>query len=301
MPLDDAVVFNDTVYGMMGPYILKLDGSTGALISSARVIAPMLGPCRITSLGAFLYVGTWNNPSLPNATSVGTLRGFYPVNPTTLAVGTLIDWQSIFAQTTIPFGGPRGILGMGSYIYAISATTTTCSLNCINPTNIADKSSFTITFTGSLDWEPQSLTTDGTNVYVGIVDRVVQVTGKLYNDDVTTVPIRAVAWSPVNSRVYGVTGSSALLWKVEFPSPGSVTSFNLAAIQANVLPFRIRYNALDGLLYIPCQNQNCVIIWNPASDTGTVQTGFDSPIDCVFTSTKKWAVCNGITPLQAIT
>lgn len=309
MPLDDAVVFNDKVYGMMGPYILRFAGDTGALEASARVAAPMLGDCRITELGGVIYVSTWNNPAVPGFNFTGSIvgqNGIYPVDATTLAAGAMIDLNQIYAISSPGSNpliqGPRFMLGHGAYLYVTIFTPSGVQTIRINPLNVADRSTLTAlpgtTFSATQQF---AIDTAGSKIYVPLRDDIQQEnldgTGNNTVDTGTDMNI-AVAFDPASTSTYSVSGSATLnkiVW-----GPDTVSTFNLAALQAGVLPFRIKYNAGDGLIYIPCQSQDCVIVWNPATDTGTVQSEFTSPIDCVFTSTKKWAVCNGITPLQEI-
>ena len=309
MPLDDAVVYNDDVYGMMGPYVMHFDGATGALIASARVSAPLLGDCRITELGGILYVSTWNNPAVPDYNFTGSIagqNGLFPVNPVTLAVGTMLDLNLIYSietPATQPLiQGPRFILGSGTYLYTTIFVSGGVNTIRINPLNTADRSLLTALPGTSFSATQQfAIDAAGGKIYVPLRDDIQQEnldgTGNSTVDTGTDMNI-AVAFDPASTSTYSVSGSATLnkiVW-----GPNTVSTFNLATIQANAKPFRIKYNPNDGLIYIPCQSQDCVIVWNPATDTGTVQTGFISPIDCVFTSTKKWAVCNGVTPLQEI-
>lgn len=321
MPLDDAVVISDTIYGTMGPYVMKINGTTGKLIASARVYAPMVGPCRITSLGGLLYVATWNNPAAdidPAAFPADWFfgRGIAPVNPTTLAVGTFIEMAQLanfsVCSWDVPMTNISCLLGVGSYLYIVYGVTARNMVR-LNPLTLAHVN--TCAYTGSTETESltQSIDANATYLYMPSPDnrRFVQFDLSTFTDAgpantrdnspaIGVNQIRAVATTALNT-VYGVCGNSANLIKFVFPSPGTSTVFNLATIQAGVRPFRLRYNPFDGLLYIPCQNQDCVIVWNPASDTGILKSSIISPIDVCFTSTKKWAVCNGPTGLIEIT
>lgn len=66
----------------------------------------------------------------------------------------------------------------------------------------------------------------------------------------------------------------------------------------------IRYNSFDGLLYVAGGADNTVIVINPAGPSivpPNPRTGFDLPVDFVFTLTKKFAVQAGPVPLKEIT
>jgi hypothetical protein len=277
MPLDDAVVYNDKVYGTMGPYVMRFHGTTGALEASARVAAPMLGECRITSLGTSLYVSTWNNPAVPNFNFTGSIigqNGIYPVDPTTLAAGTMIDLNQIYAISSPgsePLTqGPRFILGFGTYLYVTIFTPTALQTIRINPINTADRSLLTA-LPGSTFSATQQFTIDSvaSKIYVPLRDDIHQEnldgTGNNTVDTGTDMNI-AVAFDTASTSTYSVSGSATLnkiVW-----GPDTVSTHNLATVQANVKPFRIKFNSADGLLYIPCQSENGIIVWDPATDTG---------------------------------
>lgn len=321
MPLDDAVVIADTIYGTMGPYVMKFNGSTGALISSVRVAAPMVGPCRITQLGGILYVATWNNPAAdidPAAFPADWFfgRGIAPVNPTTMAVGAFIEMAQLANFSVCSWDEPmrniRCLLGSGSYLYVVYGSASSNMVR-LNPVTLAHVNSCAYDGSGLTESLIETIAADATHLYMPDPDnrRFQQFLISSFTDAGSantrdTSPaiglnqIRSVATTAANT-VYGVCGNSANLVKYVFPSPGTSTIFNLATVQAGVRPFRLRYNSNDGLLYIPCQGQDGVIVWNPATNTGIWKSGFVSPIDCVFTASKKWAIQNSSKGVLEIT
>lgn len=319
MPLDDCTVIGDTLYGTMGPYVMKINGTTGKLIASARVCTPMIGPCRITQLGGTLYVSTWNNRAtdlFPVAYPANWFfnKAIWPVNPTTLAVGTGIELAQLAGLAACGWSEPmyniHTLRGIGAYIYVVHGNSVSSNMCRVNPSTLAHSNFCAFNQSGLNPSVIENLDDDGTYLYMGDPDN----TGVLQfeivtladgsavntNDFVNTASnqVRAVAITS-GTTVYGVCGT-ATLCKVTFPSPGTSSTFNLATIQAGVRPFRIRYNSNDGLLYIPCQGQDGVIVWNPATDTGVFKSGIISPIDACFTTTKKWAICNSSVGVQEI-
>lgn len=70
---------------------------------------------------------------------------------------------------------------------------------------------------------------------------------------------------------------------------------------ADAMPFNVRFNAYDNMLYVPGYSNNKVYVIDAATDTlMATKTGFDSPWDAVFTPTKKFAVQHGSVGLKEI-
>lgn len=65
----------------------------------------------------------------------------------------------------------------------------------------------------------------------------------------------------------------------------------------------VRYNPVDGFIYVAGGADNTVIVINPASNSivpPNPRTGYDLPVDFVFTPTAKFAVQLGAVPLRAV-
>lgn len=331
MPLDDAVVYNDKVYGTMGPYVLRFNGDTGALEDSGRVTDYYFrGPCHITQMSGSLWVSLSDSPAtlkgawlVPHYTYTRIGGGLVAVNPTTLALGAIIDLPSLHASAPYWYGaigervGPltavapyiyywkiwQGTSYGGGAMYRVNPTTSAGAINYISGDAYDD---------GAVN---EAITTDGTWVYFGVDGYAQRTEIATINDanpatateeyysmggpDIFMQP-RGVAVISGDSS-YSVLATPTLYRGTYDPAGGATANYNLATVQAGVQPCRIRYRASTNRLYIPCPGQNGVILWNPDLNTGTWIGGLDYPIDVVFTSTKVWAVQNSITPLVDIT
>ncbi len=123
--------------------------------------------------------------------------------------------------------------------------------------------------------------------------------------DVGVVMPMAVEYCAADSLVYAVCGGQYVV-RVDAWAGNSYTKFNLSAlVTSGCDPFHIRYRASDQCLYIPCQGNDTVLVWNPVADPamGAVvqKTGFSGPIDVVFTASKAFAVQTGTQSLKEIT
>lgn len=311
----------DKIFGCAGAYVHKCNASTGARESSVRVTAPMMGTASITyhAANGNLYWGGWFDPSWVDETNFfpSIRANLFPINPTTMAVGVAADIYTAFpalqVQSRQGMNGPMAILSLGGYIhFAYRHQGGGGQMYRVNPSNLAQfNTSASAVWT---NWNAFQISTDGTNIYHPYPDL------RAYKSsaDYTTVercnisggndrtPV-AVEWA--GADVYAVCGNGNLIKVTGFAVGGPGTfdgPFNLETVQANVKPFKLRYcqeaaNPHFGKILIPCQAQDVVIVWNPATDTGSLETGFDGPCDIVYTPTKTFAVQSGPTGLLEIT
>ncbi len=294
----------DKIFATSGPYLAKCNATTGAKESSVRIISPVYGEMRLTFSPADgnIYVTCWNEPnhlyfSLPHPG-----RDIYPVDPASMVVGTALGVNSwIFDDfNNDPSWGPRWITASGNYLYFIWQQSGGAALTCrVNVTNLADHS-----FTGdsTLRFSKEHGGNDGTHLFIPdagqrSIDRVWL---DFSNDDTfAIIPYNPVAceFCPSNGHVYVVCGDTNLL-NVDFGV--SFSTINLGVLQFNADPVRVRYNSVDGQLYIPCPTAEVVIVFDPLASTGVVKAGFSNPIDCVFTPTKAFAVQESAVGLKEI-
>lgn len=311
MALNEAFYLSSTgkIYGVLSNYVIRFNASTGAKEASAKVCAPMQGPMRIIGLGGSVYVASMFDLRVTGA-GVASNRTIWTVDPTTLvaadtlgvnskiraAIGSVDVWEG---PTSMVFNGTKLTFqystktGEASYMYVDVVTPATNNVAGANGT--------------SNKWTPETWDYDGTTLnacdpaqqQVEIFNPTLVPGSNLGHSDTVPDSAVSVAYAANVGFAYSVCGNESLYRNVLYVAPFTATLHNLGPIAPNCAPTRIRY--IDGLLYLPCQKTDVVIVWNPVSDTGVVKTGFDSPIDVIWTGSKLWAVQTSIQSLKEIT
>ena len=303
MALQDAVYYDGYVYGTEGNFVVKMDASTGEVIQREMVAAPAFSPMRIAIHGTTLYVSIWNSP-IAHVDSVDhPVTGIYPVNPTDLTVGTKLNLYDAFGHAIPNFSnGPSSLVSGGGMLCGVwrhALNQLTSFAFKVDPANLANYGSSASERIRPCDF----IGCDDTylyipNAYNNSVYRI-EIAGVMNFDNVN-IAKQVLAVEPLgDGTAYCVTGGTSLIYISNFGTAANST-IDLSTIQAGVAPMRLRFNPDTGLLYIPCQNKNGIIVYDTVGGTGAWKSGFDSPIDCVFTGTKNWAVQSGSTNLMEI-
>lgn len=322
-PFDAAVYVPSVakIFATMGPYVCKCNSTTGAIESTARVSSPLEGPCGITYHAAtgFVYVSGWNGSSGIYYTLQRLERDIFPVNPTTMAVGVglgiyALCGDAISADTS---QGPMELKSNGgSYIYftwLAEGSGTGTFMKRVNPANLGGFAGYELLGYGDSPnaWIQFGLRVAANDtIYYMLAsahrvafDELVGVdSGTLnYTADSATVLPTAVEYCNADTNTYCVGGNANLL-KITSYGPDAYSVIDMSAVfgASNPTPVHIRYNSVDGKLYIPCPASNQVLIYEPIGATWEVKTGFDSPFDAVFTPTKSFAVQKGPVGLMEI-
>lgn len=312
MPITEAFYLSSTdkIYGVMSNYVLKFNATTGVKEASARVCAPMLGPMRIIGRGSSLYVASMFDMTVtPNGQPSN--RTIWTVDPNTLAATNTLGTNAlVVAQNgkAPVWSGPNAMFFIGDVLYwqesAITGLASYMFIDVTNPTT-HDVLSWNGT---SGSWTPETWCYDGSTYIVACDPAQQQV--EIYLPTLapgansgfsSTAPDSAVAvaWASNVGFAYAVCGNESLYRLLTYTPTHTSTLHNLGVIAPNCAPTRIRY--INGLLYLPCQKTDVIIIWNPVTDTGIVKSGFESPIDVIWTGTKLWAVQTSIQSLKEIT
>lgn len=325
MPYHEAfyLAATDKIYAVMENYIVKCNATTGAKEASAKVCSPTYGPMRITGLGTSLYVAACNDFSLNRfngAPYPTTSKQIWTVNSTTLAATNtlLLDdvWQVWMGGTTdFEYScsrGPRAMCIDGGYIYfAYGGGSGSWSLFRINLTNPADNQiTNSVNPAGNQYQFCEVFDINAGNIFLPApritalqwVDIQAPFLGNYFHivAQPSTAPycLTSCIYVPSNSCVYGVSGSDVMH---KYDTVGAAMStVNLGPVLTNGYPNRLRLSPIDGKLYIPSQLEDSIIVWTPGAETGILKTGFDSPIDVVFTGTKAWAVQTAAIGLKEI-
>lgn len=317
MPLNSASydAARNKIYAVRGGYVLRFDGSTGVREASARYATSQkvcLGDesyCWYDSVLDVIWANIWRGTWDANAsiTDVALVK----INPTTLAVVTEYSLTSDIADSITEIAaGPRQIQTDGSNLYfsAVGAGGGLSSYSAIylyDANNIPASWLQNGSYGGNRMWAQFDLANGVLyQCDVGNLRRVREVNKTtLATTGVQSAQlaigrfIYGICWSPSNSRIYACT-KTRYIHKLEMG--GAQAALEIDTGRANATPHNIRYNANDGLIYCPLYSDNTVVVIDPSTDAVTVKTGFDSPWDCVFSTTKKWALQHGPQGLKEI-
>lgn len=322
MPLDNAIYVTnrDKIFAVRGGYIFVFD-SSGTKLTEARFASPSFGESDLcyNPFDDQIYTTFWNQ-SLNDGggTPYTTDRGFYRINPDTLTA-TYIDIRSI----TPPYPGTHPL----SDYRIIECWAGPRRIVCDSAGNLYG----TLGFAGGIYWwkvDPYNLpavkygdwnfgangTDNANDLFLDEGAGNLWTTGNgggdvyiesylmttMHNNGntgaVNNYPTYGIA--KANNFIYATTRTQYLV-KCQMFSGGTVTYIDL--LDANATPYRIRFNAADGLLYIPTLKGDTVIVFDPSTDTiFDTKTGFDSPWSVVFTPTKQFAVQLGGVGLKEI-
>lgn len=315
------------IYATMENYVVKCNATTGVRESSLMVCAPMFGPMRITGDSTMLYVSSYLDYSL-NRDSVlpypTSNKQIWNVDPSTLAASNVLmvddRVQADMAGTLdndYPHYGPTVMKVLNGYMYFVYITASggwaMWRVSITNPAGDYEidngfspsrqyqfPEQFDMATIGGTDylWIPDAY---GNSVWSGHVDPLgaFSVFTKDHGPALGANKTTACAYVPSKDRVYFVCGSDILI-RYDY-TLNVVDPLDLGTVITGGKPARIRLSPLDGKLYIPCQIEDTIIVWDTATESGIAKTGFDSPIDVVFTASKAFAVQSGITPLKEIT
>lgn len=337
MPLDNAiwVAAKSKIYGTMGPYLGVFNPTTGANESYTKVIQPAAGPCHLCYHGGSLFVSAWNcQIGRDTSNLIQTERDIFPIDPDTLTVGAGLGLctDPIMAYSAYQYAfsnGPAMMISIGAKILFDWYAQQGRVFGRIDPSNIAGFIGAPLanprdTSQTMPDFHIGNFGYDGTYVYLAwpygpdAAARIAVASNQMpvadycrlaVADDGVVTPYSA-EWCVLNSKVY-VVGANNLLVRVNAWGgiPGDYTKLDLDGVTGDCAPFRIRYcneagNAFYQKLLLPCQGIDSVIVWDPSTDDvgdAVVKSGFDGPIDVVFTDTKAFAVQSGPAGLKEIT
>jgi len=326
MPLNEAcyLASSDKIYGVMENYVFMFNASTGRVESSTKVCAPCYGPMRIKEGTGVIYVASKSDFSVnrltPNPPDTITNRQIWNVDPGTLAVTNYFQLDQYWQNILVTFAddldydyfawGPTCMEISGGWMYFMYSSGYGYQHAAVLLTDPTDNFfNYTMGTTGAsmspqlfdingLDWYRPYTGANDMRWYKLVYPFAFQPWSYQAAWDSTPDYITAIRYVASQASVYGVAGTDTLhKWAA---NAGTHTTASLSAVYSGVQPFRLRLSPLDGKLYIPCQKEDVVIIWDPATDTGTYKDGFNSPIDVVFTGSKSWAVQTATIGLKEI-
>lgn len=317
VPLDSAIYSSNLgqIVGVRGQYLYTFNANTGAKIQEKRIVDDCLfGEASITEIGAFLYVSFWRRVAYPNASNWPAWGGdVYRVTPATLAATAL----NLANQITGLGIGFANLTTDGSYLYGTtghSNTGTGSGLFQVDPTNVAtyvEKSLLDVRQVVDVVWDATAnvlwmVYGGGPEVYGIYAPTFPALDANVVNP--TPPFICGGTIVPGTHQMYCVSVTNTVR-KVDLATatallPASFqncTATALTILAATAKPCKIKYNAEDGLIYVPTWSGDTVEVLDPASDTITsIKTGFTAPHDCVFSPGHKWAVQQSAQGLKEI-
>ncbi len=321
MPLDNCIVATSAggqfLFGVRGPYVFKINATTGILISSAKVDTDMFGPVSIAynSVTDKLLIAGWNKP-FPGITTdeVGPNAGntyfmLYSVNPSTLLVdssvmlntalntfpGNIATQSGVVAMKWMGSGAQEGLWGiyrtnetsqLFRYVTGTAYTRKWSSSACFGEicNDLAWDGITTLFWAQSFQDEVQSFDMTSNAGSWNTVNLF-----SLWTAD-SSIPF-GIEVAPSTGDVYAGTQNGLI--KRLGPALGSIVS--TLNTGATGIVHKIRYNPFDGNLYCTIMSQDTVAVVDPGTNTlvGALHTGYDSPWDVIFTATKTWVVQQG--------
>jgi len=291
----------DKIFGVLGPYVVQFNATTGAYEDKVRIAAGIYGPMRICYHPTTdrLYVSARYGTGRLQASVAQPLHDIFPVVPSTLLVQAGLQtygWVDSNGSLYDSCAGPDWMVPVGNRLLFWDRYEEIGEVDWIDVTDpyvtygIGDGTSGVfLSGNGGTDGTSLYFTCEG---YGGVQKFANDGSRTDYNPNTyKAVSTDFCTGHPTKPLPYSVCGTKNLVRSNADWSSEDV--FDLEAVHVDAAgadPFRIRYRASDSKLYIPCPNPEGVIVWDPATETGTWKGGFSNPIDIVFTSSKAFAV-----------
>lgn len=282
------------IAGVRGGYMFNFAPDTVKLQMVSRFCSPQFGDCALCydNDNDKLIASFWNEQKSATgagqapATDTHDARGLYKINPATFSVELFRSSASMGATN------PQGIHNLAYFnglVYSGSPgpsafNSTTLGGACSGPlayypiwSDVAVDTSTGIAYsTDPIDAQ--------INIYLGSFLS----TAGFNPYGICVVP---------HSQTLYVTARTGVVYWWQIGVSIAWTGITVGA----ALPYHIRYNPFDGLVYVPDVNGNQVFGIDPVSQAVVSQvTGLDSPIDVVFTPTNVFAVQQGLVGLKLI-
>ena len=326
MPLDQAIFMSgiNKIIGVRGRWIYKFNSDTGELEASGRWCTGANGVASMAAIGSTLYVSGY-------ATSIRRVTGNFPYtsdalevvrfNTSSMETDLVISDISNYAgfnynPNTNP--GFRDMISVDNYL----VFTTYADIVSVDPTDVAGTwdgfsnfqqyTSFSdISHNASLDLICQTRANNQELYWYDSSDIAGGSTNaSAYSDphptDSSSFCACGTTMSSANSCGYSVEGRGNFIkHDLSQFGTGLIPTRRLSILDTDATPVRIKCSPLNGKIYVPCGRTDTVYVFDPvayASDEtpGTPLTGFDDPIDVVFTGSKAFAVQNGRVGLKEI-
>ena len=324
MPLDNGIMVNSPsaggvwIFGVRGPYVFKINPTTGVLNSFAKVSDHELdGPTCIAfnpNIDRLLIAG-WNK-KFPGITDneagpygFNTYIDLFTVDPSTLFVDVVLNLTTNLGLPVGQTGTQTGVvsmkwMGTGALegLWGIfRADNYSALFRYVGGTVFTRKYSDKACFGNILN----DIAWDGiTNLYwansqtqeISLEDMSENVANwnevDFYNlwPSGSSIPF-GVEVAPSTGDIYAGTQLGTVK-RLSYAAGFSLISTCNTGVAGTI--YKVRYNPYDGLLYCPIYGQDAIAVINPGSNgLVAVHAGYDSPWDLLFSATKTWVVQGG--------
>lgn len=307
-PLFSAVYVASSgkILGTMENYVLEFNATTGALIRAVKAISPMNGPMWIGLINGEPWISCFlDNTQMAFTAAENPRRNIFKLDTSTLeATGSGALPMSSLVFTPKTYYGPRQFFGIGTMLYTglvIGNFMETVRVDTAN----------------TIDWDVgpnnfgywvEMFCTNGTDLFFPdpFLNEIIWINGGTmaqtdYSDTSPYTPVATEWVSGSVNKPYAVCSDKNMV-RVDVFASSTNTIFDLEALSglSGIKPLRLRYNSANKNLYIPCQAQDSIIVFDTVAETATVKAGFASPIDVVFTPTKIFAVQSSLVGLKEL-
>jgi len=321
MPLNHAIYESgrDVIYGVSGGYIYQLNATTGEKITSARFFENRFYDSYIaySSITDKLYVTAWMTDTGNNVVITDRrVKWLFKIDPDTLAVDTAFNYDVVsgFGSSILSSeffeSGPRELISINGNIYGVYFAATTSSnglalysFDAAGETwNNSTTNNRNVAFNLGLVYDPD-------NDVIWVATEQGASSFDLLMSAVDTVDITGTSDPKPKGLCYRSghlyftlhEGSAIQQYNVQKVRISDDNNTTIDLGDVNAKPKKIRYRDTNDRIYVPTFSGDTVVIIDPATDTvESTKTGFDSPIDVVFTPTKVWAVQHGALGLKEV-
>ena len=309
-PLHSAVYVPSTgmILGAMSNFILEFNATTGENTRAVKALSPMIGPMHLSMVGAVPYLSAHFDPSAQDADQGDVTHSrcdIFPLSATTLLPGTGLGTYAKYIATGTPKDDyyAHQFVSLGTRAYFLYPDRDNVHVGYIGLANPADSND---NDASGKFWSEQ-LCTDGTYIYTAdpYWPQIRQYDADLSlvdGSDTTGYYPVGVEWA-TGVGAHAVCGDKWLIRVDDFATSANTfidLEASIASVVTGIKPIRLRYRSTDAKLYIPVQNKDGILVYDPASGIGAWKSGFDSPVDVVFTPSKAFAVQSGLVGLKEI-
>ena len=325
--MDNAVFASgaSAIIGIRGNRVFRCDPTSGAVLQQADLGNFGRNGCVSYDSGTNkVFCAAWDSPGFTarNATFTISNRNIYRINPATLAVEITADIGTQFSIAAGNAMNEYGISAMDSGAGNIYCRWFQTGVGGVNRGNVGGTLRFSAANMATQVNENEGVI----GGYANVIYANVTSTGHdnalfpdqaggpqaILSDYVSNTEVLISAAFPQNMLAVGFAPTqqhvflSDIAQKIYIYSIAGALLATADTLQSAFNGLKIRYNSNDGKIYVAGGNSNFVAQIDPTNATPTIAnggivmySGFDCPVDLVFTGSVRFAVQAGSTPLKS--